>query len=100
MSRMPSEMKPLAYPGGGVSAKKWSPAIVKPALHNLVARAVPPVQVSPLTAKLNRTIAPGHFFFDFGAELQGGMSLEVKDLKAPVTATVRENSFFQSCPSF
>jgi hypothetical protein len=75
MSRMPSEMKPLSYPGsggGGVSPTKkaWAPAATKPALQNVVARAVPPVQVSQLTAKLNRTIAPGHFFFDFGAELQ------------------------------
>eukprot|EP01050_Picozoa_sp_SAG11_P018783 SAG11_NODE_2894_length_2858_cov_1.730700_2_plen_818_part_00 len=91
MSRMPPEMRPLAYAGsGGASSNKaWLPVVTKPALKNLVARTVPPVQISSRTAQLNRTIGPGHFFFDFGAELQGGMQLEVSGLKAVVTATVR-----------
>ena len=89
MSRMPSEMTPLAYPGSGAAAHAWLPAATKPALKNLVARPVPPVEISPVRPTLNRTIGPGHFFFDFGAELQGGMTLEVKDLAVAVTATVR-----------
>ena len=69
-----SERRPqttlVSQASSGTTAKAWAPAVSRPALQNLVARPVPPVQVSSLTAKLNRTIAPGHFFFDFGAELQ------------------------------
>jgi hypothetical protein len=77
MGRMPPEMTPLAYAhsGSAASLQAWVPVVTKPALENLALRPVPPVEVSSATAKLNRTIGPGHFLFDFGAELQVGKSL-------------------------
>ena len=78
---------PLSPPGAATAT--WQPAVQKPAFENLVVRSVPPIQVLPdVAAKTVRQLGPGHFFFDLGREIQGGLKLQVSAAK-PLRVTVR-----------
>lgn len=88
MSRMP-ENTPLSYAGAGEQAHNlWQSAIPKKPFVDLVVRSVPPVQVLQRSATSLRQLAPGHFSFDMGREIQGGIMLAVKAQKA-LKVTVR-----------